>query len=128
METHARGVGGRRLFVYSDPAYGVTNTIISAAKEVRKLDPLECQFYTTLSKARVSVEWGFGKMFNLFGFLDFPCSQRLYLSPIGQWFLLGVLFTNAHTCLYSSITSHVFNMSPPSLEEYFRHPAEETET
>ncbi|QRV82757.1 DDE superfamily endonuclease [Ceratobasidium sp. AG-Ba] len=118
MEEHAFGAGKRRLFVYADPAYGVSNTIVSAAKEVQDLKPEEQEFYTALSRCRMCVEWGFGKVFNYFAFLDYDKNMRLYGSPVRRYFILAVFFTNLHTCLYGSVTSHTFKLAPPSLEEY----------
>lgn len=118
MEQYGKGVDGRQLFVYADPAYGLTDTIISAAKEVRDLEPAEQAFYTALSHCRMCVEWSFGKVFNNFAFLDFDKNIRLRLSPVGKYFLVSVFFTNVHTCLYGSVTSQTFKLTPPSLEEY----------
>lgn len=91
---------------------------MSAAKEVRNLEPVEQEFYTAMSRCRMCVEWGFGKVFNIFAFLDFDKNMRLHLSPVGKYFLIAVFFTNLHTCLHGSVTSHTFKLPPPSLEEY----------
>lgn len=119
LERYAYGVGGRRLFVYADPAYGVSNTVISAPKEVDKLPPEEQEFYTKMSRFRMCVEWAFGKVFNYFAALTFKRNRRLHQSVIAKHFAVAVLLINAHTCLYGSVTSRTFHLPPPSLEEYF---------
>ena len=51
------------------------------------------------------MEWGFGKISQLFAYLDFKKNLKL-------------LLINCHTCLYGSVTSSFFNVEPPSLEVY----------
>ncbi|KAF8596928.1 hypothetical protein BDV93DRAFT_454102, partial [Ceratobasidium sp. AG-I] len=120
LEDHAFGVGGRRLFVYADSAYGVSNTIISAAKGLQKRSSTEREFYSHMARYRMCVEWAFGKVFNYFAALEFKRNRRLGQTAVGKQFFNAVLFTNAHTCLYGSVTSRTFHLAPPSLEEYLQ--------
>ncbi|KAF8594374.1 hypothetical protein BDV93DRAFT_171512 [Ceratobasidium sp. AG-I] len=120
LEEHSRGVHGQRLFVYADSAYGVSNTIISATKNLRKRSPTEQEFYSKMARYRMCVEWAFGKVFNYFSSLEFKRTRRLGQHAVGRDFIVAVLFTNAHTCLYGSVTSRAYHLSPPSLEDYFQ--------
>ena len=61
---------GEPYVVYGDPAYGVSAHIISPFKEAH-LTQLQHQFNHKMSEARVSVEWGFGKIIQYFAYLDF---------------------------------------------------------
>ncbi|KAJ8914011.1 hypothetical protein NQ315_012034 [Exocentrus adspersus] len=49
---------------------------------------------------RISVEWGFGKVIQLFAFLDFRKNQKLLLQNLSNLYRVAVLLTNCHTCLY----------------------------
>jgi len=45
---------------------------------------------------------------------------QLFLSPIGTFYLLGVLLTNIHCCLNGNQISSKFRLPSPSLEEYLK--------
>lgn len=72
-----------------------------------------------MSRVRTTVEWTFGRVVDLFPFVDFKRNIQLLLSPIGKFYSNAALLTNAHCTLYGSKTSSYFSMPPPSLEEYF---------
>lgn len=115
----AHGYGGRQLFIYGDPAYGETDTVVSGLKKVEQLSAEEQGFNTEMSKIRQCVEWSFGKVFNYWSFLNYPDNLKSHLSPVSKYFLVAVLLTNAHTSIYGSQTSQFFNLPPPTLEQYF---------
>ena len=76
-------------------------------------------FNRDMSPERVSVEWGFGKIVNLWPFLDYRKKHKVLLSPVGLHFAVGNILTNMHTCLSAgNIVSLHFRMPPPSLEAY----------
>lgn len=116
--TFAQGSGGRQLFVYGDPAYGTSNAVISGVKRIGDLTEDEREFNRQMSKVRQSVEWGFGNVIKNFSFVDYDKSLRLGLQPVGQLYLLAILFTNIRTLLYSSEVSQKFQCAPPTLHEY----------
>ena len=109
---------GKQLAVYADSAYAFRRYLIVPFKGAN-LSKVQKKFNKNMSEVRSSVEWGFGKMCNIFGFLDFHKNLKVYLQPIAKLVLASVILTNAHTCLYSSQTSHYFGLQPPSLEAYF---------
>lgn len=78
------------------------------------------QFNKDISALRVHVEYGFGKVLQLFAFNDFKKNQKLLLQKIKEQYIASVLLTNCHTCLYGSQISTFFNCYPPSLESYLR--------
>ena len=51
-----------------------------------------------MSSVRQCVEWSFGKVITLFGYLDFSRSQVLFRTPVAVNYRVGVLLTNCHTC------------------------------
>jgi len=71
-----------------------------------------------MSPLRVTVEWGFGKIVNLWPWLDYRTNQQILKRPIGLYLDVGNLLTNMHTCIYGSIISSRFKMYPPALELY----------
>lgn len=106
------------MYIYGDPAYGTTDTVISGLK-VETLLEEEQEFNMQMSKIRQCVEWSFGKLFNNWKFLKDTKNLKLQVSPISKYFLIAVLLTNAHTSIYGSQTSTYFQHPPPSLAEYF---------
>lgn len=62
LRRHATDSGGRRLFLYGDPAYGEGDVIMSGLKRVRKLTALECDLNKEMSRYRQCAEWSFGKV------------------------------------------------------------------
>ena len=103
--------------LYGDPAYGVTNNIISPFKGA-DLTEAQKHFNKAMSKVRVSVEWGFGKIAQYFAFLDFKKNLKVLLQPVAKYYIVASLLINCHTCLYGSVTGKYFNLVPPSLETY----------
>ena len=91
---------GEPYVIYGDPAYGVTDNILASFRGV-DLTVAQKEFNKRMSKVRVSVEWGFGKITQYFAFLDFRKSlksQKILLQPIAKYYLVGSLLTNCHTC------------------------------
>ncbi|KAJ3641826.1 hypothetical protein Zmor_028299 [Zophobas morio] len=40
--------------------------------------------------------------------------------PVGKYYFVATLLTNAHSCIYGSLTSKYFNIDTPDLFEYFQ--------
>ncbi|KAM7436750.1 hypothetical protein ABFA07_013482 [Porites harrisoni] len=91
---------GDPYVVYGDPAYGITRHIISPFRGAHLTRPQQL-FNAEMSKCRICVEWGFGKILQYF-----------------KYYLVGALLINCHTCLYGSLTGTYFDLEPPSLETY----------
>ena len=72
-----------------------------------------------MSTVRTSVEQVFGEILNYFSFLDYKKNLEIELSPVGNMYCVCALLTNAHTCLYQSMTSDFFDIEPNTLEENF---------
>ncbi|KXJ10650.1 hypothetical protein AC249_AIPGENE23915 [Exaiptasia diaphana] len=105
---------GDPYVVYGDPAYGISQNIISPYRGAH-LTALQQQFNSEMSKARIIVEWVFGKIKQYFAYLDFKKNLKVLLQPVGKYYLVGALLTNCHTCLYGCVTSKYFDVEPPSL-------------
>ena len=108
---------GEPYIIYGNPAYGLTRNILAPFRGVRLTDDQQ-EFNSRMSKLRVLVEWGFGKICQLFAFLDFKKNLNILLQPIGKYYLVAAVLANCHTCLYGSQTSTFFGLDPPELEDY----------
>lgn len=108
---------GEAYVLYGDPAYGLSRNIISPFRGPQ-LTNAEQMFNTQMSKLRISVEWGFGKICQNFAYLDFKKDLKVLLQPVGKYYLVASTLINCHTCLYGSQTSTYFNVHPPPLESY----------
>lgn len=72
-----------------------------------------------MSAVRITVEWGFMRIKQLFAFLAFVPPQRVYSSPVSKFYRVAVLLTNMITCMNGSCeVSAYFNCAPPTLDEY----------
>lgn len=108
---------GRQLYAYGDQGYAVDPYVVSPFRRAR--NALEIGINSAMVPVRLPVEWTFGKISQLFAFVDFSKNQRVGLQPVGVIYRVAVLLTNAHSCLYGSGTSTFFDVQPPTIEEYF---------
>lgn len=103
--------------VYGDPGYA-NQKFIKVGFKQKNLTQIQKQFNKDMSALRVHVEYGFGKIIQLFAFLDYKKNQKSLLQPIQEQYVVAALFSNCHTCLNGSQVGDYFNCSPPSLEIY----------
>ncbi|KAK6165595.1 hypothetical protein SNE40_022496 [Patella caerulea] len=109
---------GEPMALYGDPAYPLRPQLVTPYRG--DLTDEQEAFNRSMSMARVSVEWIFGKIVTYWPFIDFKKNQKLYLQPVGLYYLTCALLTNFHTCLYGSEVGNFFNLQPPSLEDYIQ--------
>lgn len=113
-----QGVNNQELFyLYGDPAYPLRPALMAPYRGAI-LDEQQQQFNHQMNRCRQSVEWGFCKIIQNFAFLDYKKNLKLYLQPVGMYYIVGAILTNCHTCLYGSQTGAFFGVQPPNLEEY----------
>lgn len=108
---------GQPYVIYGDPAYPITCNILAPFRGVN-LTIHEQEFNRKMSKVRVNVEWGFGKICQNFAYLDFKKNLKVLLQPVGKYYLVATILINCHTCLYGSQTSSFFELEPPTIETY----------
>ena len=108
---------GEPFVIYGDPAYGLAQNVLTPFRGAN-LTGDEQAFNKAMSKVRISVEWGFGKITQYFAYLNFKKNQKVLLQPIGKYYLVASILINCHTCLYGSVTGRYFELDPPSLETY----------
>jgi hypothetical protein len=98
-------VCGFRVMNHGDSAYAVnTNTCKGGGYN--------------MSRTRICVEWGFGKIVSKWAGVDYVKRQQLFLTGPGSNYLTAGLLTNIHTCMYGSLTSSYFGVKPPSAAAY----------
>jgi hypothetical protein len=112
-----RNPGGEPYVLYGDPAYGISHNILAPFRGAQLTDDQK-EFNKRMSKVRVSVEWGFGKIIQNFAFLDFRRNLKILLQPFSKYYIVASLLKNCPTCLYGSLTGTYFGVDPPSLETF----------
>ena len=103
--------------IYNLRVYG----IVSLRKNYR--NPDEELEDSAGSVIRVPIEHSFGKIVNLFPFVDYKKKLKINERAIGSYIVVCALLTNIHTCLYGSEVCNMFSsdddyMLLPTLEEY----------
>ena len=119
LERYAFSTGGQPMCIYGDPAYPL-RVHLQGPFQGAALTPQMEMFNASMSSVRVSVEWLFGDILNYFKFIDFKKNLKIGLSSIGKTYVVCALLRNALTCLYGNLTSELFELDPPSLQDYFR--------
>ena len=118
LETYSWAPDGTPLCIYRDPAYPLRQHLQTGFKGAH-LTPDQQAFNTAMSYVRSTVEWTFGEIVRYWAFLDFKNNLKVYLSAVGKIYLVGTLLRNALTCCYGSQVSDYFELTPPTLNEYF---------
>ena len=114
------GVEPRYLQLFGDPAYGLNTQIISPFPKLGRTDDQQ-EWNTQMSKVRIEVEHGFALVANNWRLLGARWKLRVFLSPVGRYYRVGVLLTNALACLRPNQVSQYFDCTPPSLTDYFHN-------
>ena len=110
---------GGEYCIYGDPAYPLRPQLM-VPFQGGVLTADQKAWNKKMSACRVSVEWGYAKVIQLFPFVDFKKNVKILLQPVGALYTIAALFTNCHTCLHGCETSNFFGMKPPTLEEYLQ--------
>lgn len=99
-------------YIFSDTGYPLKKFLITPFKATQNRN--EKIVNKKMSKLRVTVEWGFAKIIQLFPFLDFK-------QELGNYYKVATILTNCHTCLYGSQVCDYFELDPPTLEDYLEN-------
>jgi hypothetical protein len=105
--------------LYGDPAYPLRDNLIVPYRGAQ-ITAEQTIFNKAMSNVREAVEWGFKDVIVQFAFVDFKKNMKLYLQPVGKYYLVAALLVNCRNCLYGNQISTYFEMEPPSLDEYLR--------
>lgn len=120
LERQAVNPAGDILCIYGDPAYPLRPQLMCPYRigEVPIFTQDMQAFNEAMSSVRVSVEWLFCDVINYFKFLDFKNNLKLGMSAVGKFYIVAALFRNILTCLYGNLTSDVFQLDPPTVQNY----------
>jgi hypothetical protein len=112
---------GDRVYLFGDRAFYLEEGVIGAFRSRNgvALTEDEAVFNAYMAKQRMAVEWGFGKVMQLFQFTNLKLMMKFGLSPIAPYYIVSVLLTNCHTCYFNSKTSMSFKCAPPDIRDYF---------
>ncbi len=102
--------------LYGDSGYPLSKYLIVPFKG--RLAPKEKRLNKVMSGLRVSVEWGFAKILQLFPFIDFKKNLKIRKEKVPAFYKVATILTNCHTCIYGSQVCDYFEHEAPSLEEY----------
>ena len=110
--------GKTKLYLYGDSGYTLGDHILCPYKGPA-LNRQEKAWNYNMSRAREAVEWIFKEVMAQFQSLNFAGNQKILLTPCGLYYLVAVLFCNAHTILHHPQIPQYFHCNPPTLSEYF---------
>lgn len=84
--------------------------------------PAQSEQNRVMKKGRVTVEWDYGRITELWGYVDWKknCKILGHGANISKVYIVCALLSNMHCCLYGSETSDYFNCAPPNLNDYMR--------
>jgi nuclease HARBI1 len=100
---------GVELFsLYGDPAYPQSQYIFGGFRNPAP-GSNEARWNTQMSKVREVVEWLFKEIITQWSFLDFKPSMKIFLFPVGKYFVIAGFLTNLRTCCYGSQTASYFS-------------------
>lgn len=113
--------GGK--YIYGDPAYGCCEHIVCPFPFTQSGTP-RARFNAAMSSVRESVEWSFGRLKSLWGYIAYDKKQKVRQAAIGKQFFVATLLTNCHSCLQprGNQVSMYFGVPPPTLAEYLNTP------
>jgi hypothetical protein len=107
--------------IFGDPAYGVGPHIVSPFSGMGEQTTEELEWNAEMSAVRIEVEHGFGIVSNTWPFLNSGWKMRLYVSPVGRYYRIGVLLTNCLNCFRPNQVAQYFDCLPPLLEDYLHN-------
>ena len=107
-----------RFQLFGDPAYGISLLLMSPFARNQRTEE-ELEWNKAMASVRIEVEHAFGGVVRAWPFLDAWWKHQIFSSPVGLYYRIGVLLTNALNCVRPNQTSQTFDCEPPTLEEYF---------
>jgi len=117
----AAGIPHGTFVLYCDAGYHLSDHLVAAFRQtLGAMAPNKRALNRVMSTVRIAVEWGFGRVANLFGALEYKTTKQMLGTPVALIYRACTILANAHCCLYGNQTSSHFNLRPPTLEEYFQ--------
>lgn len=117
-------VNGKQFIVYGDSGYS-WRVYLEVPFAGANLSAVQKAFNKAMSAVRISVEWYFKCVKQLWSFVDSKRKLRVRQMPVGLVYQAAVLLTNLHNCIQPNEISQYFACVPPSLEAYINERGEE---
>jgi hypothetical protein len=114
-------VEDRFFQVFGDLAYGVSCQMMSPFAGAGQRTQKEQEWNNAMAAIRIEVEHGFGNVLRLWPLMSGWWKLKVFRSPIGRYYRVAVLLTNAINCVRPNQTAQYFDIAPPELQEYFHH-------
>ena len=112
-------VGGTQYVCFGDLGYTRSDVIQCPHKCIGgHLSPDELQFNNAMKKIREPIEWAFGRVLQIFPFVDYKKNLKIRLQPVAKMFATTAFLTNCITCMQGHQTADYFACRPPTLAEY----------
>ncbi len=108
-----------QYWAYTDKGYDFDTHLRCAAHGPSYVSPIQHHNNYVMSRERIGVEWGIGKMKQLFPFVVQSRLMKIQKVDVPRYMRVGALLTNAHTCLHQSEVGLYFNCVAPTIESYF---------
>jgi len=108
----------RQYWCYTDKGYNANTHIRAAAHGPGEVTPQDLIDNYIMSKERIGVEWGFGKLKARCPYLDHHKKLKLQESDVRARVRVAVLLCNLHTCLKQSQVGLYFNCRAPTVAAY----------
>jgi hypothetical protein len=106
------------MALFADAGYVFHSRLWSPYKDGRR-DAQHAAFNKIMSRNRVTVEWGYNMVIQLWKHMDFISNQKIFKSPIGSQYVVAVLLTNCHSCLNGgNQVSSYFGVPVPTVRTY----------
>lgn len=117
-ELGRRSTGSQQYAIYGDAAHEESDIFTPPIPSTQARTTDERELNQRMATVSECVKWEFNHISTLWGFLKFQ-QQKLRLSQIGLYYVVGTLMKNIHICINrESQTSRFFEIMVPTLEEY----------
>ena len=100
----------------TDAAFGQSRYLWVLHKGL--MTPAQAAFNTDLAPGRVQAEWSFGKVVNLWPYVDYNKNLKYLEQPLSMVLGVAVVLTNVHTCIRGSVISYVNWVDTPDARTY----------
>lgn len=118
LEEHYTFPDGTSFNVFLDPAFAVGDHTVTPVRRTRDITEAELAWNRRMCRDRIVVEWGFGKVKNIFRMIDNEKNMKALMSPVAVYTFLAIHLTNIHSILYGNQVSQYFGVEVESLDTY----------
>jgi hypothetical protein len=96
--------------LYGDPAYPQSQYLVGGYRNPAP-NSVEAQWNTAMSKVRISVEWGFKEITQVWTFLDFRRNMKIFKFPVAKYYIVAAFLCNIRNCFYLNQTATYYGCS-----------------